>query len=47
MAVGLNWYLNRNLRLTFDYETTKFEGGAATGDREDEEIFFSRFQIAF
>jgi phosphate-selective porin OprO/OprP len=46
-AVGLNWYLNRNLRLMFDYETTKFEGGAATGDREDEKIFFSRFQIAF
>ena len=46
-AVGLNWYLNRNLRLMFDYEHTKFEGGAATGDREDEKIFFSRFQIAF
>lgn len=46
-AVGLNWYLNRNLRLLFDYEDTKFEGGATTGDREDEKIFFSRFQIAF
>jgi phosphate-selective porin OprO/OprP len=46
-AVGLNWYLNRNLRLLFDYEATKFEGGAATGDREDEKIFFSRFQVAF
>ncbi|HEY0555525.1 MAG TPA: porin, partial [Thermoanaerobaculia bacterium] len=46
-AVGLNWYFNRNLRLLFDYEDTKFEGGAATGDREDEKIFFSRFQIAF
>jgi phosphate-selective porin OprO/OprP len=46
-AGGLNWYFNRNLRLLFDYEVTKFEGGAATGDREDEKIFFSRFQIAF
>jgi phosphate-selective porin OprO/OprP len=46
-AVGLNWYFNRNLRLLFDYEDTKFEGGATTGDREDEKIFFSRFQIAF
>jgi phosphate-selective porin OprO/OprP len=46
-AVGLNWYFSRNLRLLFDYENTKFEGGAATGDREDEKIFFSRFQIAF
>jgi phosphate-selective porin OprO/OprP len=46
-AVGFNWYLNKNLRLLFDYEDTSFEGGAATGDREDEKIFFSRFQIAF
>ncbi len=46
-AVGFNWYLNKNLRLLFDYEDTRFEGGAAAGDREDEKIFFSRFQIAF
>ena len=46
-AVGFNWYFNRNLRLMLDYETTSFEGGAATGDREDEKIVFSRFQIAF
>ncbi|HEY0513744.1 MAG TPA: porin [Thermoanaerobaculia bacterium] len=46
-AGGLNWYLNRNLRLLFDYETTRFQGGAATGDREKENIFFSRFQIVF
>ncbi|MFL6235084.1 MAG: OprO/OprP family phosphate-selective porin [Thermoanaerobaculia bacterium] len=46
-AVGLNWYFSRSLRLLFDYENTKFEGGATTGDREDEKIFFSRFQIAF
>jgi phosphate-selective porin OprO/OprP len=49
-AIGFNWYLNKNLRLLFDYETTQFEGGAGIGDggdREDEKIFFSRFQIAF
>ena len=46
-AVGLNWYLNKNLRVMLDYERTKFDGGAATGDREDENILFSRFQIAF
>jgi len=46
-AVGFNWYFNRNLRLMFDYEDTSFTGGAATGDREAEEVFFSRFQIAF
>ena len=46
-AVGFNWYLNRSLRWMLDYERTQFEGGAATGDREDESVVFTRFQIAF
>jgi phosphate-selective porin OprO/OprP len=46
-GIGLNWYLNRNLRVDLDYERTQFEGGAATGDREDESVLLSRFQIAF
>ncbi|WP_243372571.1 porin [Geotalea sp. SG265] len=45
---GVNWYLNNNVKVAFDYEQTDFHGGAATGkDREDEKIFLSRFQIAF
>jgi phosphate-selective porin OprO/OprP len=50
VALGFNWYLNRNLKLMLDYERTTFEGGggiAGVGDREDESILFSRFQIAF
>jgi phosphate-selective porin OprO/OprP len=47
LAAGLNWYLNRNVRLLFDYERTKYDGGFTTGDREDEKIFFSRFQVQF
>ncbi|HKH47478.1 MAG TPA: porin [Thermoanaerobaculia bacterium] len=47
IGVGLNWYLNRNLKLMLDYERTEFEGGAAAGDREDENVLLSRFQIAF
>lgn len=50
-GVGLNWYLNRSLRVYLDYEETSFEGGAGAGtavaDRPDEKILFSRFQISF
>ena len=47
VGLGFNWYLNRNLKVMLDYERTEFEGGAASGDREDENVLFSRFQIAF
>lgn len=46
-GVGLNWYLNRNVKASLDYEQTAFEGGASTGDRPDEKIVFSRVQLAF
>lgn len=47
VGLGFNWYLNRNLKVMLDYERTEFDGGAASGDREDENVLFSRFQIAF
>lgn len=47
LGLGINWYLNRNLKLMLDYERTTFDGGATGGDREDENVLFSRFQIAF
>ena len=46
-AVGVNWYLNRNARVTVDYGRTRFDGGAAGRDRETEEGILTRFQIAF
>ena len=47
-SVGLNWYLNRNLKYVLDYERTDFDGGApGGGDREDEQVVFARFQVAF
>lgn len=47
LGIGLNWYLNRNVKLVTSYEQTKFKGGAATGDREKENVLFSRVQFSF
>lgn len=47
-GAGINWYLNRGVRLGINYELTKFEGGAAGGeDREQERAILSRAQIVF
>jgi phosphate-selective porin OprO and OprP len=46
-AVGLNWYLNRNVKQVFDYERTTFTGGAAAGNRPAENAVFVRTQLSF
>lgn len=51
-AAGINWYLNRNLKIALDYEETHFDGGwtGSTGaieDRPTEKVVSSRLQIAF
>jgi phosphate-selective porin OprO/OprP len=47
-GVGTNWYLNRAVKLTADYEETRFEGGGAvTGVRPTERALLTRFQVAF
>lgn len=47
-AVGVNWYLTRNVRITLDYDHTSFKGGATGGaDRETEKVVLSRFQVSF
>lgn len=45
-AGGVNWYLNRGVKVALDYESTSFEGGAGT-DREREKAILGRTQIAF
>ena len=47
LGAGVNWYLNKNAKISLDYEQTKFEDGAATGDRPDEKIVFARYQINY
>ncbi len=54
-GVGLNWYLNRNVKLVLDYEETSFDGGAgsetsstfSTRNRATEQVVISRAQIVF
>ena len=46
-GVGLNWYVTRNVRYTLNLEQTRFDGGAATGNRETETVIFIRGQLAF
>ena len=47
-AVGLNWYLNRNVKQVVDFEHTTFAGGAEGGaDRPAENAFFIRTQVSF
>ena len=45
---GVNWYLNRLVRLTLDYGSTTFEGGLpAGGNRLPEHVILGRFQLNF
>ena len=48
-GVGVNWYPWNTVKLSLNYETTTFEGGAATGDRGPgrRTALFSRFAINF
>lgn len=57
--VGVNWYLNQNVRVALNYTQTRFTGGAGNGilpinaagtnvqDRPEEQTLFTRFQLAF
>lgn len=48
-GMGLNWYLNRYLKLAANYTHARFghAEGNATGRREDERVFFTRVQLVF
>jgi phosphate-selective porin OprO and OprP len=53
-GVGLNWYLSKAVRFTFDYFQTKFDFAAGAPAvpstpilRQNEKAFITRFQVSF
>ena len=49
-STGINWYLNKNAKIVFDYEQTKFDRGVVTGvgsgNRKTENLFITMFQLS-
>lgn len=48
-GLGLNWYLNKNLKFQTNFDQTYFDGAQLSGgkDREVENALFTRVQAAF
>jgi phosphate-selective porin OprO/OprP len=52
-SIGVNWWLNQNVRLLTSFSHTTFEGGgtgtSATGlvTHQPENVIFTRVQLAF
>jgi len=52
-SVGLNWWLNKNVRLLTSFSHTDFEGGGTgatapgTVTHQPENVLFTRVQLAF
>jgi phosphate-selective porin OprO and OprP len=46
-GVGLNWHLNKNLKLSLNYDQTEFKGGSSALLNKGEKAIFTRVQISF
>jgi phosphate-selective porin OprO/OprP len=46
-AVGLNWYLNRNVKYVVNFEQSRFDGGRVGGNRRNENAILFRAQVLF
>ena len=46
-GIGLNWYLNANIKLVADYVRTAFDAAPGATARDDEDIVFTRAQFSF
>ena len=44
---GINWHLNRNVKVLLNYTQTLFTGGASKGNVPDEKLFAGRVQLVF
>jgi phosphate-selective porin OprO/OprP len=47
LGVGINWYLDRQFKVSANYEQTTFDRGSVSGDRETEKALLIRFQVAY
>lgn len=47
-TLGLNWYVNRHLKASLNYEHSRFTGGAANPvTREEEQAILTRLQVRY
>lgn len=46
-GVGINWHLNRNIKLSLNYEDTDFKGGSSPFLLKGEKVVLTRAQLAF
>ena len=53
-SAGLNWFLNKNIRVNASFSHTTFTGGGGAGTtapaivtRQPENVFFTRLQLSF
>jgi phosphate-selective porin OprO and OprP len=46
-GVGLNWHLNKHVKLSLNYEQTDFDGGSTDFLQNGEKVFLGRVQAAF
>ncbi len=49
-SAGVNWFLNKNIRVNASYSHTIFAGGNGTGatvTKNPEDVFFTRVQLVF
>jgi phosphate-selective porin OprO/OprP len=49
-GLGVNWYLNRNVKLMLDYDQSDFRGGSTAPRQvtaQDEKVIITRIQVSF